>query len=152
MCNFVFCEWLFLDNLLLFGKIGFLVIIFNFGWNFFGIIGMFGGKFCIVLYFLNIVLMIWFFNEWNVIILILLFFVSKLIVCFSDFLIVFNLLLMVMWIVWKICFVGCLFLCFVGVGIVVLIILMSLFVVLIGCFLWICLIFWVICFENFFFL
>lgn len=152
MCNFVECVWLFCFSFFLFGMIGFFVVSLKFGLYLFGMIGRFGGKFGFFVVFWNKCFVMWFFKEWNVIMLILLFGFNKVKVFLSEFFIVLSLLLMVIWMVWKVCFFGCLFFFFVGVGIVVLIIFISLFVVLIGFILWWCLILWVICFENFFLL
>ena len=93
-----------------------------------------GGKSCTVLYYLNIVLTIRSYNEWNVITLILPFFASKSIACSSDSSTAPNSSLTAMRIAWKIRFAGCPPLRLAGAGIAVLIISTSSPVVSIGCF------------------
>lgn len=148
----MFCVLLLLFKFFFVVVIGLWLICFNLGVYVFGIIGNFFGIFGFFLYFWNICLYKWFFKEWKVIIEILLFIFINLIVCFIEFLKVDNLLFIVICSVWNICFVGCLFFFFVFVGIFFFIMLINFNVVVIGCCLWCVLIFWVICFENFFLL
>lgn len=149
--NFVEWVWLFVFSFFWFGKMGLWLMSFILGCKLFGIKGRFLGIF-IVDVFLKSCLVRWFFKEWKVMIDIWLLIVNKFIVCCIDLFVVFSLLLILIWIVWKICLVGWFFFFSFLVDLDDLIILVNFVVVDIVFLVCICLIFWVICFENLFLL